>query len=500
MGVQPETQQIVRRWLVLSDGIQSGPFPEPLILAQVADGKLSGQALVSCGSGWITAAEMAESCRAAPTGPAPAQDAEEFWEDDRAPKEDVKTEEVPAEQPPPAVEEKRTGPPPVPPRPVAVEPASPQPVTPPLPPLPAVPPSSVWPPLPPLPPPPPTAAAATAPELDAPVAAAASSLDGMPVRDRVVILGRRQSGKTIYLAQLYARLWRSLNGMTARALSGDVHKQLMDTVETLKRGEWPAATLETAHLEMEIEYHGRKHNVVLLDFAGELFARAFLHERTEDREARTLLNHIDRAAAVLLLVDPAVAGAGDHEAVMEDDFGLVQAVLRIRNAPGGDRVPIALCLTKMDVNGKLVAGAGGAKELVKRYFPPLVRMLKQVAIFSLSAVQVAPGADGRPRPVKDSKPVNLENPLKHCLRVTHQNEDDAARQRAQDEEYVAQQLEERRQRQREKRQNFWLVVGIGFLLLVGLIVVIAAIGNANRRAAEPIGGTTSSNSSNSFKR
>jgi hypothetical protein len=309
------------------------------------------------------------------------------------------------------------------------------------------------------------------------------------MRDRVVILGRRQSGKTIYLAMLYARLWRSLNGMTARALSGDVHKQLMETVETLKRGEWPAATLESSHLEMEIEYHGRKHNVVLLDFAGELFARAFLHERTEDREARTLLNHIDRAAAVLLLVDPAVAGAGDHEAVMEDDFGLVQAVQRIRNAPGGESVPIALCLTKMDVNGKLVAGAGGAKELVKRYFPPLVRMLKQVSIFSLSAVQVSAGAaDGRPRPVKDSKPVNLENPLKHCLRVIHQNEDDAARQRAADEAYVAQQLEERRQRQRERRQNFWLVVGIGFLLLVGAVVVLAAIANANRRAAEPVDG------------
>src|SRR5205823_369243 len=178
-----------------------------------------------------------------------------------------------------------------------------------------------------------------------------------------------QSGKTIYLASVYAQLWRSLNGLCAKALSGDVHKQLMSAHNSLRHGEWPAATLGTSRMEMELDYAGKKRLVVTLDYAGELFRKAFVDEQADFPGVKELVDHIDRAAAVVLLVDPSVVSGMDHDAAMDDDFGLVQAVQRIRNWPDGDRVPVVLVLTKMDQYQGLLDRFGSGKEFVRQHFP-----------------------------------------------------------------------------------------------------------------------------------
>jgi hypothetical protein len=160
-------------------------------------------------------------------------------------------------------------------------------------------------------------------------------IEPLPQRDRIVILGRRSSGKTIYLSSIYAKLWRSIDGLTAKALTGSAHKMLMESHDSLKRGEWPQATTQSQRIELELSYRGTKHLMVTLDFAGEMFARAFVNDQTDTPEVKQLIHHIDRAAAVLMLVDPSVIAGEDREAALEDDFGLVQAVQRIRNWPGG---------------------------------------------------------------------------------------------------------------------------------------------------------------------
>src|SRR5205085_669721 len=133
----------------------------------------------------------------------------------------------------------------------------------------------------------------------------------------------------------------------------------MDTVKTLSQGQWPAATLDSRSVELELEESGHKRLMVALDYAGEMFANAFVHERLDLPGVKPLIDHIDRAAAVMLLIDPSIVAGMDHQAAMEDDFGLVQAVQRIRNWPGGDMVPVVLVLTKIDQHRRLIDKFGG---------------------------------------------------------------------------------------------------------------------------------------------
>src|SRR5262245_50463536 len=99
-------------------------------------------------------------------------------------------------------------------------------------------------------------------------------------RDAILILGRRRSGKTIYLATLYAMLWKSVRGLTMKALSGPAHEMLMSIVDQLKRGVWPEATLGTRQVEFELNDHGRKRLLLAFDYSGEDFRQAFVEEDT----------------------------------------------------------------------------------------------------------------------------------------------------------------------------------------------------------------------------
>jgi hypothetical protein len=293
--------------------------------------------------------------------------------------------------------------------------------------------------------------------------------DGPPDRDRIVIIGRRQSGKTIFLATIYARLWKSLNGMSAKALSGEVHRQLMNAHHALTNGEWPAATLGTSHMEMELEYAGKKRLVVTLDYAGELFRKAFVEEQSDFAGVKDLVSHIDRAAAVVLLVDPSVAAGMDHEAAMDDDFGLVQAVQRIRNWPDGHNVPVVLVLTKMDQYQGLLDRFGSAKDFVRGHFPALVRLLKQIPIFQISAVQVEKGADGLLRPRADSQPINIDAPLRYCLQSMDQAHEKAQQKEQEQQRRAMEKRLEREQIEKERRQNRMVMLAVILIILLGVI-------------------------------
>lgn len=234
-------------------------------------------------------------------------------------------------------------------------------------------------------------------------------------RDAILLLGRRRAGKTIYLAALYSKLWKAVNGLTMRALSGPNHTMLMGVWEQLRNGEWPEATLGARQLEFEIEYDRRNHLLVAFDYSGEAFRQAFLSETTDSSEVKKLLEYVDRAAAVILLLDPSVVVEGKYDEVADDDFGMVQAVQRIRNWTGGEEVPVVLALTKADRNKDLLLSHGSAKEFVKKYYPALVRTLKRIAIFPLSAIQENRTPDGKSTPSRTSVPFAVEKPLLYCL-------------------------------------------------------------------------------------
>jgi len=243
-----------------------------------------------------------------------------------------------------------------------------------------------------------------------------ADVDPPAKRDRIVILGRRTAGKTVYLSVLYEKYWKSLDGLTMKAVSGQVHGDCVRVVEGLHRGNWPAATLETQHCDLEIEYKGQRHLLVALDYAGELFHRAFVQDIIETPETKELVRHIDAAAAVILLIDAASATGSDVDAAIDDDFGMTQAVTRIRNWPGGKRIPVALAFTKADENRHIIAREGGLEKFVKKRFPALARTLQRAALFQVSAVRSRVADDGSRIPRTGFCPENIEAPLLYCLR------------------------------------------------------------------------------------
>lgn len=236
------------------------------------------------------------------------------------------------------------------------------------------------------------------------------------IRDRIVILGRRNAGKTIFLARVYEQLWRSTDDFHMRALDGNDHLFFMETARVLSERVWPPATGSSTQVHLEVALDGRTRRVTSLDYSGEVFKRAFI-DGSVDPGTIELLASLDRAAAVILLVDPGIVLHGTPEQIAEDEFGLTAAVRRVRQGPGGAAVPIALVLTKLDLHGRVVRECGGLVGFVKSHLFPLLRALHRVRVFGCVAVRSRADAMGRPRPDPATPPMGLLEPLEYCMRA-----------------------------------------------------------------------------------
>ena len=74
------------------------------------------------------------------------------------------------------------------------------------------------------------------------------------VRDRIIILGRRSSGKTVYLSALYSKLWESLSSFRIKAMKGPTHLEFFKVIEDLKNDRWPPATQGISESVLELTY------------------------------------------------------------------------------------------------------------------------------------------------------------------------------------------------------------------------------------------------------
>ena len=289
-------------------------------------------------------------------------------------------------------------------------------------------------------------------------------------RDCILILGRRRAGKTIYLATLYDMLWRSTGDLTMKAVAGPMHALLTGIVDQLRHGRWPEATLGARQLEFILTDRGRQRILVSCDYSGEIFHRAFVEEEVESPEVKHLLNYLHRSAAVILLIDPAVAVNGTHDEIVDDDFGMVQAVEKIRKCIGGREVPITVALTKGDRNRQIIQSAGKKTDFIFRHYPALVRTVGKFLVFTVSAVQEVVNPDGTSRPNPESLPINVEKPLLHCLeqiRSTQAAKQKKAALEAAQQARVAAIQHEQKQLKEYNRKVAFLVA---FIVIIGLCI------------------------------
>lgn|GEM_PF-4465015 len=276
--------------------------------------------------------------------------------------------------------------------------------------------------MPPPPPPParaPEAGAPTPPPL--PKEQAWTAPPTPPERDRVVVLGRTQAGKTVFMSRLYEQLWNSrTTEVHMRALSGVPHVNLMKMIESMRGGRWPDATIGQQFVDVEVSYNGRKFRMTLLDYPGEIFSKAFVRGELDSPDTAELVEHIDRAAGVLLLVDPQNAvDSRDRAKQADDDFGMQQVVHRIRGFPGGAQVPISIVLTKCDQRNDLIRSLGGLDVFAKTYLFNLLRpagkfckLWKSVAVWTRTSRRT-----GESVPDLEKEPLNLVQPLTWLLQM-----------------------------------------------------------------------------------
>lgn len=291
-------------------------------------------------------------------------------------------------------------------------------------------------------------------------------------RDRVVVLGRRRAGKTIFLARLYEQLWNSRSHFHMRAISGETHKACMRVIEELQSGRWPASTLGAQYSDIEVSYRGRKQLLVALDYPGEVFHKAFV-EDADSADARELLDHVDRAAAVILLLDPAVVRHGPLDEAIDDDFGMTQAIHRIREWPGGNEVPIVVVFTKSDMRLDLLRSAPSLAEFASKHYLNLVRVVGRFKVFAASAVRARQSGDGHTVPEMGKAPSGLVEPLEYCLiKIIERDETrQQEREEAEKREAVAKFLDEK-ERAHKRAILFWsLFWSIAAVLLTGIAIV-----------------------------
>jgi len=299
-------------------------------------------------------------------------------------------------------------------------------------------------------------------------------------RDRILILGRRKAGKSVFLARLYERLWNSRDAMHMAAVDGQTHVALLEQISEMSKRRWPAATEAISEFTFDVTYRDETFTMTAPDYPGEVFRRAFMGGNPNEPAVRELLDNIDRAAAVIVLVDPHVASEGDILTTSEQDFGLVAAIKRIRDSDGAEYVPVAITLTKCDRFREEIESAGGPGKFIRSHYMNLCRVVfrkgSRGTVFACSAVTVKRDGLGNEVPDISKPPRGLIEPLQYCLealqvgRELAKDRERAMRSAAKAAEAA---LEVQAAERRERALSTGALIFTALFIIVAVIVVIA---------------------------
>ncbi len=233
------------------------------------------------------------------------------------------------------------------------------------------------------------------------------------VRDRIVVLGRTQAGKTTYMVRLYHELYTKPQPyLSMIAASGATHLQLMGHYEKMASGKAMFTTVAQDYFDCNLEYNKMNIPLAMFDYSGEEFTQAFVHGERQTENSIRLREHIDHACGVILLIDPQVAASRRGQTREEDVFGLHSAVAEIRSAPGGRSVPIAIVLTKCDLHERLIKEFGGTAGFCKEHLHWINRTAESnYRTFPCSAIRTSRLG----LPDLSLPPENVVEPLKWIL-------------------------------------------------------------------------------------
>ena len=273
-----------------------------------------------------------------------------------------------------------------------------------------------------------------------------------------------------------------------RATDGAMHQRCMEICAELSSGVWPAATAGSLASDVEVTWDDQTEQMVMLDYPGEVFRQAFVEGGTGE-QAIALRGHVDRAAAVILLIDPANVQEGAVHEQIDDDYGMVQAVHYIRRSGGGEEVPVAVALTKCDEHVGLIRAAGGARAFVETHVPNLMKYGGRLRMYATAAVRTRSDALGRPVPNTQHAAAGLTDALTYCMkRIARTREATAAAATVESRQEAVRQAVRRDAELRRQATARWTVfwaVAAAIAAIVTLAALLMAFGDRSGGADQP---------------
>ena len=294
-------------------------------------------------------------------------------------------------------------------------------------------------------------------------------------RNRIVILGRTQAGKTVYLAALYDACWNKDRRVQVEAIDGRSHTAMMESIETLRSGKWPSSTSGIRYMDLMAKCEGVARPLTCIDYPGEVFSKAFI-DGVETDDVQELLEHIDQAAAVIVLVDPKVVAGAPATKSMDDNFGMAKAIERIRSWPGGDDVPIAIVLTKCDKYRKDIRSLGGPVAFARDYYPSLIKAAGRAKVFECSAVSTRHKGNGSSHQSRKYVSEGVVEPLRWAMNELNTSERRLSEeQRAREARKYHEEKQKENMKQEQKAKKLWIVGWILFIVLFTAVAVVVSV-------------------------
>jgi hypothetical protein len=231
------------------------------------------------------------------------------------------------------------------------------------------------------------------------------------LRNTILVAGRQASGKTVYLARLFAELdphepnsWPR-HAMHLHARKPSVQQTLQSYSRDLSMGRWPRTTTSWTELDLEVEHPMGSVAVKYLDYPGEVFTKAFTEQATSE-DADRLRAALIAASHVILLIDIAQLyvkrdrpdDAPRQNERADNTAGMVEFLRQLKDTEShlkgsaSGSVPVSIIFTKAEANrAHLAAAACLAGSWLKRR--PKVEMLASVIPAVLAAAQPAVDVD-----------------------------------------------------------------------------------------------------------
>lgn len=218
---------------------------------------------------------------------------------------------------------------------------------------------------------------------------------GTAPQDKIAILGRPQSGKTVYLAALYRELWENFRRnpeaeLRGKAAMGPDHKALLSLYEEMCRGEWPAATLSQRDIDLTIFYKERELTLTTMDYPGEVYRQVFFEHAVSQPEQQALFEQVDSAMGVILLVDP-LHLVENPKSMVDIEYSCLAVIDHLKTKKVSNNV--LLLLTKLDQNKSLLEHAGGVKKFLQKHLPSIINELPNVGVISMKSVNTQSNRD-----------------------------------------------------------------------------------------------------------